>query len=320
MSKKGKYNSPLKATIEGIKDLYRGSKESVQLPENIDLSKKSILVTGASSGLGFATVERLARFNAEVIMTARSFIPEKVEEIKKEAGNRKISMRYVDLLDFETIDNLIEGLYADGIQLDIMISNAAMVPLKSRRTQQGLEEMFMVNYLSAFYLIKRLLDKGILKDTGKVIIVSSESHRNANDFDWENFGKFTEYGAGSVVGKYGYYKLFLTTFANELNRRYDKLSVHSLCPGPVNSNIAREAPKWMKPILKVVFSIFFRSPEKASDPIIYFVSTDHSSTAKVDYLFTMQQREMDEKAVSKENGKMLWSKTIQLLEKMGYTV
>ena len=77
---------------------------------------------------------------------------------------------------------------------------------------------------------------------------------------------------------YGYYKLLLTTLVNELARRLNdgsetKKSVLSLCPGPVNSNIAREAPVVFKPLLKLVFSIFFKSPRKAAEPVVYLAAS-----------------------------------------------
>ena len=220
MNTKGNYNSPLRATLKGISDLYSKKGNSLQLPESIDMKGKTVLITGSSAGLGFAAAKRIADAGATLIMVIRSGIPEKGEEIKSLSGNKNITMYHVDLLDFESIKKLINQLVADNVKIDILISNAAMVPLKSRKTPQGLEEMFMVNYLAPFYLINQLIHHQIVKkEKSKIIIVSSESHRDAKGFEWEKFGKYEEYGIGETVARYGYYKLFLTTFANELSRR-----------------------------------------------------------------------------------------------------
>ncbi len=320
---KGKYDNPLKATFNGIRDLYSKKAPSLSLPHDINLASKTILITGASSGLGFASAKRLSTAGAKVIMAVRSGIPERGEAIKKMSGNNHVSMYHVDLLDFNSIDKLTERLKEGEVKLDILISNAAMVPLKSRKTPQGLEEMFMVNYLAPFYLINRMVNEGIVKTTGsRIIIVSSESHRNPECFDWEKFGKYHDYGIGETVSRYGYFKLLLTTFGNELNRRLKaegkNIPVKLLCPGPVNSNIAREAPGWMQPLLKGVFSIFFKSPEKASDPIIYFATATKQEFDAVDYLFLMQPKAMDDKATSPENGRMLWEKSEKLIKELGY--
>lgn len=173
--------------------------------------------------------------------------------------------------------------------------------------------------MAPFYLINQLINRSILKSgKSKIIIVSSESHRNPKEFEWEKFGKYEDYGINETVSRYGYYKLLLTTFANELSKRLSEvrkqIPIRVLCPGPVNSNIAREAPKLMQPLLKLVFSIFFKSPEKASDPILYFISESNSAKKSIDYMFLMQQKEMDEKAVNKENGKKLWQLSQALID------
>ena len=158
-------------------------------------------------------------------------------------------------------------------------------------------------------------------EPGNFIIVSSESHRDAKGFEWEKFGKYEEYGIGETVARYGYYKLFLTTFANELSRRLAaqnwQTTVRVLCPGPVNSNIAREAPGWMQPLLKGVFSLFFKSPEKASDPILYFAAQNDENPKPIDYLFLMQSKAMDEKATDEANGKKLWKLSEEIIKDVG---
>lgn len=321
MKNKGSYDSPWRATLKGITDLYNKKADDVKLPDRIDLKGKTILITGSSAGLGFASAKRIAEAGAKVIMAVRSGIPEKGEQIKNLSGNSNVEMYHIDLLDFESIIQFLINLEKDEIKIDILISNAAMVPLKSRKTPQGLEEMFMVNYLAPFYLINQLIRRGVLHtNRSKIIIVSSESHRNPKEFEWDKFGKYVDYGINETVSRYGYYKLLLTTFANELSRRLSsenkQIPIRILCPGPVNSNIAREAPKLMQPLLKLVFSIFFKSPEKASDPILYFASATNDESKPIDYLFLMQQKEMDEKALDDENGKKLWVLTQELIDRM----
>ena len=322
MKNPGQYDSPLKATLKGIADLFVRKPDDVHLPDNLDLTGKNILMIGASAGLGFAGARRIARANANLIMAVRSGIPEKGDQIVKETGNKNVTMLKIDLLDFESIDNFLEEFRALGIKIDILISNAAMVPLKARKTPQGLEEMFMVNYLSAFYIINQLLIHNLFnQDESKIIITSSESHRNPQQFEWDQFGVFKDYGMGETVARYGYFKLLLTTFANELSRRLEatgtNLNVGIYCPGPVNSNIAREAPGWLQPILKGVFSLFFRSPEKASDPMIYLVATEFTE-ANIDYLFLMNKKPMDQKATDPENGDRLWDLSSELCTQLNY--
>jgi NAD(P)-dependent dehydrogenase (short-subunit alcohol dehydrogenase family) len=205
---------------------------------------------------------------------------------------------------------------------DVIICNAAMVAKQGRPVKEGLDEMFVVNYFAKFLLVNELIKGDELSRTGtqipRIIFVASESHRNPDHFEWERFGKFEPYGIKESVSMYGYYKLLLLTMANELSRRLNpkpkvRCSVFALCPGPVNSNIAREAPKVFQPLLKLVFGIFFRSPKKACKPVIYLAASEAMEGLTGQYMFLMQHSAMDEKAVDPENGRRLWELSEKLL-------
>jgi NAD(P)-dependent dehydrogenase (short-subunit alcohol dehydrogenase family) len=327
MNKPGEnYSNAFTATLSGIRDLFRKQKDAVILKDEDTLTDKKVLITGASSGLGFEAAVQLARRGAHVIMACRSGIPEKGDLVRTLSGNPHVEMIQVDLSDMESIIRLADKLKKSSLKPDILICNAAVVPSKSRKTRQGLEEMFMVNYLAKYLFVRLLLENDLLNMTSnripRIIFVSSESHRNPKSFDWGGFGKYREYAMGKTVELYGYYKLLLTTFANELSRRLNssgktRLSVFVLCPGPVNSNIAREAPVIFRPLLKIVFSIFFRSPEKAVEPILYFACSPEVTGKSLDYLFLMSRKEMDLKATDAQNGEKLWQYSETVLESLG---
>lgn len=326
-NKTGQYSNPFKATVKGIIDLFRKQKNVVTLCDDDRLEGRNVLITGASSGLGFEAAVQLAERGANVFMACRSGIPEKGEKVKQLAGSDNVQMLWVDLSDMESIKRLVNELNSNSIKLDILVCNAAVVPSRSRRTLQGVEEMFMVNYLAKYLLIRLLIEYHVMHFEGylipRIIFVSSESHRNPKAFDWENFGKYKYYSMGKTIELYGYYKLLMTTFANELSRRLNtgartKCSVFALCPGPVNSNIAREAPAIFKPLLKLVFSVFFKSPRKAVKPVVYFSCSGKAEGRTIDYLFLMSRKEMDEKAVSEENGRILWEYTENFLKEYGF--
>ncbi len=323
--KAGSYDSPFKATLKGITDLFKKQRKDAVLKDTDRLDGQTVMVTGASSGLGFATTAELARRGAKVIMACRSGVPEKGEEIRQLTGSDRIEMISVDLSDIESIRNLVKELKNKEIKLDILICNAAVVPRISRKTKQGLEEMFMVNYLAKYLLIRWMLDHDLLETDKekmpRIIIVSSESHRNPKTFDWAGFGQYKDYGMNKTVELYGYYKLLLTTLVNELSRRLNNerpiFSVLSLCPGPVNSNIAREAPRLFHPLLKAIFSLFFNSAEKAAIPVVYLAASEDMVDKSLDYFFMLERKDMDEKTKNEANGKKLWELSEKLLNEKG---
>jgi NAD(P)-dependent dehydrogenase (short-subunit alcohol dehydrogenase family) len=323
--KEKKYNSPLQATYKGISDLFRKHDRVGSLTAGERLDGKKVLITGSSSGLGLATAKQIASLGADVIMAVRSGIPEKGEEVKKASGNNKVHMLHVDLASFNSISGLVEQVKKQFNTIDILICNAAVVVKEARRTSYGLDEMFTVNYLAKFYLINLLLKENVFHKKSdalpRIIFVSSESHRNPEKFEWDTFGWFQEHKMAKTVERYGYYKLLMTTFSQELERRLNpnsetKYSVFALCPGPVNSNIAREAPAIVQPIMKLVFRLFFRSPEKAAEPVVYMAASKELEGKPKDYLFLMSRKAVDEKAADPENGMKLWKSTEQLLDKI----
>ena len=133
MSDKGKnYNNAFEATLSGIKDLMRKRERIEGLNGDEDLTGRTIMITGSSSGLGFATAVQLAERGAEIIMAVRSGIPERGEELKKLSGNGAVRMYHVDLADLDSIQRLVDQLVSHDVKLDVCINNAAMVPSGSR--------------------------------------------------------------------------------------------------------------------------------------------------------------------------------------------
>ena len=310
-----RYKNPVTAIFTGVSDLFKHSDHQLDLNDLPALDQKKVLITGASSGLGFATAVELAGRGAHVIMAARSGIPLKGEEVKKRSGSNRVDMIRLDLADLGSLGTFTEELLERFGPVDIIICNAAMVANRSRPLKQGLDEMFVVNYFAKFLLVNRVIEGQLLNRSGadlpRIVFVTSESHRNPSGFDWDGFGIYRPYGIRQSVAMYGYYKLLLVTMVNELSRRLNpdgkvQCSVFALCPGPVNSNIAREAPPLFQPLLKLVFGIFFRSPRKACHPVIYLAASREVEGTTGTYLFLMQEKEMDKKAVNPQNGKRLW--------------
>jgi Dehydrogenases with different specificities (related to short-chain alcohol dehydrogenases) len=208
---------------------------------------KTILITGANSGLGLEASKELSKKGAHVIMTVRNLQKGKnaVELIKKENPNAKLDLMILNLADFDSIRNFSEEFHSKYSQLDVLINNAGvMAPRNRELTKQGFEVQFGVNHLGHFLLTGLLLD--IIKKTpnSRIAVQSSIVHKQKkyggadiffNDLNFEkSYNKDYAYGQS---------KLANLLFAYELDR---KLKAHNISttvatghPGYTNTNLQK---------------------------------------------------------------------------------
>lgn len=192
--------------------------------------------------------------------------------------------------------------------------------------------MFGVNFLANYVLVTRLLKDGTIPNDvfskreeypgiPRIVFVTSETHRTSKPVEFNDLGRIIEYRMSGSMPEYGRSKLLLSTFSSELERRLKKgaevdVSVHSLCPGPVNSGIAREAPFFILPLLKLVFFIFFKSPKKACEPVVYLCCSGSLEGKTGVYLHIMVEKEAAAAATDPENGKKLWNASEELVKNL----
>lgn len=322
----GRFDNPVVAALAGVKDFFSKQKLEDQLKETDRADGKTCIITGANSGLGFGISVDMAKRGAHVIMACRSQIPEAGERVKMLSGSDKVEMIRVDLSRIDSIHEFVDTLEKRGIHPDITILNAGVALPKARKTESGQEEMFFVNYFSNFMLVNLLLSKKVILPNGKdpdkqrIIFISSDSHRDASYIDFEQFGRYEDYGVSKGISYYSYYKLVLNTLALEFSRRLNngslQVPVHVICPGPVHSNIIKEAPWLLRKVLGAIFSVVFRSPEVAARPVVYMSISDDYGNDTGRYLHMFNPKDMDEKVYISEEGAKLWERSAELWKKL----
>ena len=319
----GRFDNPVVAAMAGFWDRFRKQELESHLTENDRFDGKNVLITGANSGLGFALAVEIARRGGHVIMACRRQIPEAGEKAKKLSGSDNIEMRYLELKKLDSIHAFSDGLKKDGIRLDVTILNAGVTPARARKTESGQDEMFLVNYLSNVMLTNLLISNKTIDISShhnsfkpRIIFISSDSHQGSSAVDYSEFGRYFDYGVSKAIANYSYFKLVLNTYATELSRRINKdgfkAGINVICPGPVNSNIVKEAPFLLRVILKGIFTIIFKSPAKAALPVVYMaISPDYEGKTN-EYLHMFRVKKMDEKVYAPEEGEKLWEKSMEL--------
>ena len=311
-------NHPIAAVFTGVLDRFRVRRTLPALAPDERLDGKLALVTGGASGLGFATSVDLARRGARVLLAdCRDLERAHHRAVSLGVPPELIEPLHVDLSDLSSIDRAVTNLAGRGARIDRLVLNAAIVPTAARTTPQGLDEMFVVNYLSSFALVTRLLDEGLLPrdrrdgDVPRVIFVSSEAHRWSDDLALERLDGPRDGSPRRVLAWYGTYKLMLTTFAWELARRLHvegapRVAVLALCPGAMRTNIARELPAPLRAPLGVVMRLLFQDPFVADEPVLHLACSRALEGRTAVYLHKMAPMEVDARAADAGVGRALW--------------
>ncbi len=319
----GRFDNPVVAALAGVKDFFSKQPLADRLKPDDTFDGKTVLITGANSGLGFGIAVEAARRGAHVIMAGRSGMPEKGEEVKKRSESELVEMRYLDLSKIETIYAFVDALKKDGVRPDVTILNAGVALPFARKTDSGIEEMFLVNYLSNVILTNLMINEGLIppdlpqnKNKPRIIFISSDSHQGSSALDYNEFGVFESYGPSKGISNYSYFKLVLNTYAVELSRRVNhdrvRIGIQVICPGPVHSEIIKEAPGVLYYTLKGIFRLVFRSPAKAALPVIYMAVSEDYEGKTEEYLHMFRPKKMDEKCYDRKEGIRLWEESFKL--------
>ena len=315
------------AMIKAIRDLRTPKIPDVSpLSDDVRIDGKTCLVTGANSGLGRAAAIDLARRGGNMILACRPGHAETCGEIRRLSGSEAVELIEVDLSDLRSVHRCCDDLHRRGIRIDIALMNAGVMSRRSRKTPQGYEVMFAVNFLASRVMIDRWLTDGVIRPSGRagettrIIFVASDAHRSAPAVDFDRFGAYTEHGMTESMRQYAGSKLILCTFATELSRRLNPgesvdVAVHALCPGGVATNIVKDAPPLLKPIVTAVLRRLFQSPTEAIGPVVYLCCAEEAGSSTGMYLHMMHRKRVSPVASDPDNGARLWEASEALVAK-----
>jgi NAD(P)-dependent dehydrogenase (short-subunit alcohol dehydrogenase family) len=225
-------------TSSRIRSRFTEASTASEVLEGIDLSGKTAIVTGASSGVGVATARALAKAGAAVTMAVRDVAGGEAvaKEIARDYGVEKPRVERVDLLRLTSVAAFAERW--GKRPLDILINNAGLMGTPFTLTQDGFESQMAVNYFSPFLLTTMLAPNLIAAAPSRVVMVSAAAHC-ASDIHIDDLN-FTNRPYDRFVA-YGHAKTAANLFAVAFNRRYAKKGVtaNALTPGAVKSNLGR---------------------------------------------------------------------------------
>ncbi|KAM6915289.1 retinol dehydrogenase 14b [Xenentodon cancila] len=271
---------------------------------------KTVIVTGANSGIGRAVAGELLKLHARVIMACRD--PRSAEDaardIKRQAGSEQgeLVIKHLDLASLRSVRRFCAEIIDEESKIDVLINNAGIYQCPYTKTEDGFEMQLGVNHLGHFLLTHLLLDLLKTSAPSRIVVVSSKlykyGHINFDDLNSEkNYNKAFCYSQS---------KLANLLFTLELARRLEgtRVTVNALTPGIVRTRLGRhvQIPLLAKPLFYLASLVFFKSPLEGAQTPLYLACSPEVEGVSGKCFANCEEEKLMDKATDDQAAKKLW--------------
>jgi NAD(P)-dependent dehydrogenase (short-subunit alcohol dehydrogenase family) len=237
-----------------------------------DISGKTVVITGASDGIGAAAARQLAANGASLALVGRSAdkLARVADDVRAAGSGREPLMFTADFTSLDEVRKLAADLQEKLPAIHVLANNAGGIWPQREVTPDGHEQTFQVNHLAPYLLTSLLRDRLAASAPARVITTSSDAHRGGSldltdlDFDRRRYSEFRVYGTS---------KLENILFTRELARRLDGTGVLATCfhPGTVATGFGRDS--WFSFFTKrYPVKAFFRTPDQGADTLVWLAT------------------------------------------------
>lgn len=269
---------------------------------NTDMSGKTVLVTGANTGIGFATAMELAGRGASLVMVCRTRERGKKarEEIIRASGSKTIELMVCDLASQKQIHTLAAEYKSRRDTLHVLINNAAVVPARRALTEDGIEMQFAVNHLAYFLLTNIFLDPLKAGAPSRIVNVASGMHFRTS-MDFNNLQAEKGYKA---MKQYGLTKLLNILFTYELARRLEGMGVTANClsPGFTATDLGRD----FSPFSRFIMKMMAQKKEEGARTVIYLATSPEVASVSGKYFSKGKEVPSSKDTHDVEAARRLW--------------
>ena len=278
------------------------------------MKDKTVIVTGATAGIGEVTALEIARMGAHVVIIARNEAKaqETATMIRRTTGNEKVDFLLADLSSLAQTRAVAAQFKAKYDRLDVLVNNAGSLFVDYTESVDGLEMTFALNHLAGYFLLtNELLD--VLKDSApaRIVSVASGAHLSA-DLNFDDLQMQQKY---SSFRQYANSKLMNILFTNELARQLDGTGVTatSLHPGMVITNFGlTNNKKWYMRPAKFFFNLRAISAEEGAATSIYLATSPEVEGVTGQYFYECRAKRPSDAALDEANQQRLWAVSADL--------
>ncbi|XP_048831137.1 retinol dehydrogenase 14a isoform X1 [Brienomyrus brachyistius] len=271
---------------------------------------KTVIITGANSGIGRATATELLRMQARVIMACRDWqrAEEAARDMQREAGpdGGQLVVRQLDLASLESVRRFCAEISKEEARVDVLINNAGVYQCPYTKTEDGFEMQFGVNHLGHFLLSVLLLDLLKKSAPSRIIVVSSKLYKGGEI----NFEDLNSEGRYDRAFAYSRSKLANLLFTVELAKRLEDtgVTVNALTPGIVRTNLGRHVsvPLLARPLLKLASLVFFKSPLEGAQTSVYLACSPDVEGVQGKCFADCREQDLLPKATDEDLAGKLW--------------
>jgi NAD(P)-dependent dehydrogenase (short-subunit alcohol dehydrogenase family) len=269
---------------------------------------KTVIITGASDGIGAAAARRLRRAGDNVVVVGRS--PEKTRAIADELDTDHF---VVDFADLAAVRGFVDDVRNRYSRIDVLANNAGAMAADVSYTPDGFEKLLQVNYLAPFLVTTGLLD--LLSESGaRVVTTSSASHKLARPKTVDELLNTAEVGSNKA---YALTKLALVLFTRELHRRHHERGISAVAfhPGWVRSNIGpASGSRLLKLVHRTPFGLLGKQPDEGAEQLVLFANETPGRTwHSGDYFSGGKPLKAARSAYDDDLARDLWDRTTTLV-------
>jgi retinol dehydrogenase 12 len=275
---------------------------------------KTVLITGATEGLGRATALALAKQNTRLFLHGRN--QAKLAEVLAaaiSAGAAPGTRTFIaDFNELGQVRQLANDVTAATEKLDVLINNAAAMFSTRRVTSDGFEANFGINCLATTLLTLMLLPQLLARPGSRIVNLSSVSYKQAKP----NFDDLQAETGYSMQGAYFTSKLFnlYTTLALAERLPAGTTTVNAAHPGGVKTQLARDFKGSMKWIFAVLMPVPFISPEKGAAASVYLATDPEVDGVTGQYFVKCEPEALTEMGKDRARREQFWKLLLQVLE------